>query len=100
MMSVEEASSEIWQLVAAIVGHSALTVQVQPEASVFDLGVDSLRMVDLTIALEERFGIAEFDMLDWVDRERANADHPFTVRALASACCEAGGYLPRSLPSK
>lgn len=50
-----------------------------------DLGMDSLKFVDLTVALEEALGCEEFPMQEWVD-ERMEAQLPLSVGALAAAC--------------
>lgn len=50
-----------------------------------DVGLDSLRFVDLTVALEDALQIAEFPMQDWVDAQVA-ADLPLTVGALVLEC--------------
>ncbi len=53
-----------------------------------DLGVDSLSMIDLTLALEEELGIAEFPMQSWYDAELSKMGRRFTVGALAAACVQ------------
>lgn len=62
---------------------------VKPSSSLIaDLGLDSLKFVDLTVALEEAFGLREFPMQEWVDREAEKDTAAFTVASLVSACCE------------
>ena len=52
-----------------------------------DLGLDSLKFVDLTVRLEEAFDLAEFPMQQWVDDE-LEADRQLSVGRLVSACRE------------
>jgi acyl carrier protein len=56
-----------------------------------DLGIDSLRLVELTLALEGELGIAEFPMQDWVDAEVTRTDRRFTVGSLVAACLNIAG---------
>jgi acyl carrier protein len=53
-----------------------------------DLGIDSLKFVDLTVALEDAFELDEFPMQAWVDREAHKEAPRFTVLALARACLD------------
>jgi acyl carrier protein len=58
---------------------------LQPTADlVVELGLDSLRFVDLTLAIEDEIGVT-FPMQEWVD-ERLESDAPLTVGALAEMC--------------
>jgi acyl carrier protein len=50
-----------------------------------DLGLDSLKFVDLTVGLEEALGIEVFPMQDWVDEQSAN-HKPLSVGELAQVC--------------
>jgi len=50
-----------------------------------DLGLDSLRFVDLTVGLEEVFGFEEFPMQEWVDDLIARGEG-LTIGALVEAC--------------
>jgi acyl carrier protein len=50
-----------------------------------DLGLDSLKFVDLTVGLEEALGIEEFPMQDWVDKQ-LEAKRPLDVAGLVEAC--------------
>jgi acyl carrier protein len=53
-----------------------------------DLGLDSLKFVDLTLALEDAFGLPEFPMQRWVDEQARKQRPAFTVSALARACLQ------------
>ena len=53
-----------------------------------DLGLDSMKFVDLTVALEKALGIGVFPMQDWVD-ERIRYGEPLSVGALVTACTNA-----------
>jgi acyl carrier protein len=61
-----------------------------------DLGVDSLRFVDLAVALESALGIADFPMQAWVD-ECLDHDRPLNVQALLSQCAALVSSAPPSL---
>ena len=50
-----------------------------------DIGLDSLKLVDLTVGLESALGLAEFPMQDWVDNQLAN-DRPLTLGELVKVC--------------
>lgn len=52
-----------------------------------DLGLDSLKFVDLTVELETAFGMDEFPMQAWLD-ERWEDGLPITLGALVEACRE------------
>lgn len=52
-----------------------------------DLALDSIRFVDLAVALEEALGIPEFPLQGWIDAELASPDETrFTVRSLLEYC--------------
>jgi acyl carrier protein len=51
-----------------------------------DLGLDSIRFVDLTFALEDTLGIAEFPMQAWADAEATRPGRRFTVASLVDRC--------------
>jgi acyl carrier protein len=55
-----------------------------------DLGVDSLRFVELTVALESALRIDEFPMQQWVD-ERVSLDQPLSVESLVAVCSQLRG---------
>jgi acyl carrier protein len=48
-----------------------------------DLGLDSVRFVELTFALEDVFQLDAFPMDDWAAGEAARSDKRFTVASLA-----------------
>lgn len=50
-----------------------------------DLGLDSLKFVDLTVNLEDALGIAELPMQEWIDAE-LEAGRSLTVGALIAVC--------------
>lgn len=50
-----------------------------------DLGLDSLRFVDLTMALERELGLDEFPMQEWVD-DQLERDEVMTLGGLVRAC--------------
>jgi acyl carrier protein len=61
--------------------------EIGPTTSIVDdLGFDSLRLVHLTLALEQEFEIDAFPMQAWYDAESlANAPR-FTVASLVASC--------------
>jgi acyl carrier protein len=59
---------------------------VNDDASLLDLGLDSLTMIDLAVALEDALGIQEFPLQQWADLEAARNEPRFTVGALVAAC--------------
>ena len=50
-----------------------------------ELGVDSLRFIDLTVGIEDAFGFAEFPLQRWVD-ECVENDEPLSVDSLVAVC--------------
>jgi len=59
---------------------------IQPEANLIDdIGLDSLRFVDLTVNLEEALGIPVFPMQEWVDLQ-VEHERPLTVAELVAVC--------------
>ena len=50
-----------------------------------DVGLDSLKFVDLTVGIEKAFGFQEFPMQEWID-EQLVAGRPLSVGELARAC--------------
>jgi acyl carrier protein len=48
-----------------------------------DLGLDSVRFVELTFALEDVFELEAFPMDDWAAKEMTRSGKRFTVAALA-----------------
>ena len=58
---------------------------IQPESSlIYDLSFDSLRFVDLTVALEDELFCAIFPMQDWIDLQLNGAVGAFTVESLVN----------------
>lgn len=50
-----------------------------------DLGLDSMKFVDLTVALESILDVPEFPMQHWVD-DQVGQGLPLTVQGLVTAC--------------
>lgn len=60
--------------------------RLSPNDSLLELGMDSLKMVDLAVALEQSLGIAEFPLQAWADQEAERDEPRFTIAALVDAC--------------
>jgi acyl carrier protein len=61
--------------------------EILPATSIVDdLGIDSIRFVDLTIAIEDEFCIPQFPMQDWYDAEMLLSSRRFTVQSLLDIC--------------
>jgi acyl carrier protein len=61
-----------------------MATAIRSELSIIeDLGMDSVMVVDLTLAIEAAFDIAEFPMQAWTDRESRLESTRFTVGSLA-----------------
>jgi acyl carrier protein len=56
------------------------------ESTLPELGFDSLTLVDVIVAIEQRFGFGEFPVQQWADDEARKPGARFTVRSLADAC--------------
>lgn len=73
------------QLVALnIPGVSAETLEWDT-LLVDELGVDSLKFVDLTVGLEEALGLDVLPMQEWVDAQM-QANRPLSIGELVAAC--------------
>jgi acyl carrier protein len=60
---------------------------VQLDTSLIDdLGLDSIKLVGLSVALEDAFDISDFPMQDWSDEEAQRTGGRFTVASLVTAC--------------
>ncbi len=60
---------------------------IRPDTSlVDDLGMDSMKFLDLTVALERQLGLRELPMQRWQDDEVLKAGRRYTVESLAAAC--------------
>jgi acyl carrier protein len=76
------------ELVVLLRDAGVVVGSIRPESSLIDdLALDSLKFVDLTLALERVFELDEFPMQDWVDLE-AEKENGFLVASLALACEE------------
>lgn len=51
-----------------------------------DLCMESIRFVDLTVALEALLGLPMFPMQDWIDAQLADGGHELRVDALVAFC--------------
>jgi acyl carrier protein len=62
---------------------------IQLESSlVDDLCFQSLTFIDLTISLEEEFGLAEFPMQRWADQQLPKSGRRFEVSSLVDVCTQ------------
>jgi acyl carrier protein len=60
---------------------------IHPECHLLlDLGLTSLKFVDLTIGLERSFGFAEFPLQDWLDEEQQRDAEGFRLSSLMAIC--------------
>ncbi len=61
--------------------------EITPETSIVEeLGLDSLKLLELTLAIETNLALTDFPMQDWYDAEAAKDGARFTVESLAGAC--------------
>jgi acyl carrier protein len=86
---VEKVVTLIVARLAADLGRDA--TEIGPDTSLIDdVGLDSLKFVDLTMAIEELLEMGVFPMQEWVDAEQDRmAPHRFTIRSLSAACLRA-----------
>jgi acyl carrier protein len=73
---------ELGKLMPADASHMQI---VDSMSLIDDLGLDSMKFVDLTVGLEEALGIPEFPMQDWIDGLVADGAR-IDVAALTEAC--------------
>src|SRR5262245_37046869 len=64
-----------------------------------DVGLDSMKFVHLTVALEDALGIPKFPMQEWVDACMERFE-PLTVGALVTECVRSAERFRRSSASK
>ena len=95
-MTRSELRVAVVQSVTLIATRHGFKGVVEDSVSIIDaLGLDSLRMVDLTVELEDRLGVAAFPMQDWVDAEAESViGVRYTVGSLIA--CASGLCLPLS----
>lgn len=86
-MNQATAFETVRDLVAQITSTPIDPTEIGPSTSlVLDLGLTSLKIVDLTLALEEAFGLDEFPIQEWMDRESAKKEQGFAVQSLVAEC--------------
>jgi acyl carrier protein len=51
--------------------------------SLADLNIDSLRLIELGVLLEDRFGV-HMRLDEWIDQERGRPDTPYSLGSLVS----------------
>lgn len=73
------------EILALLPAASPLNRVAESALLIDDLGIDSLKFVDLTVRLERALGLAEFPMQDWIDAQGASG-RPLSVGELALAC--------------
>jgi acyl carrier protein len=62
---------------------------LRPELSlVDDLGLDSVRFIELTLEIEQALGLDELPLQRWSDLEAARAGERYTIRSLIAFCAE------------
>lgn len=76
------------EVLATLVRRVSPAQIAQHTSIIDDLGFDSLKLIDLTLALEAHLGLREFPMQDWYDAESRRSDARFTVASLVAACEE------------
>lgn len=65
---------------------------LRPETSlVEDLGLDSVRFIELTLELEQVLELDELPIQRWSDQEAARAGARYTLRSLTAFCAECVG---------
>lgn len=82
---MQTALHHIRALVAELSAAELRAESIREEDSLLELGMDSLRMVDLTIELEDRLQVKEFPIQQWADSEAERKGARFTVGSLAQA---------------
>jgi acyl carrier protein len=75
----------ICELVAQLSTAELRGEEIHEGDSLVELGMDSLRMVDLTIELEDRLQVRDFPIQKWADAEAAREGAQYTVGSLARA---------------
>jgi acyl carrier protein len=90
-----QATCELYETVKAEVlrildsAWHASNVVVPSTSLMDDLGFDSLKLIDLTLALEAALQVDEFPMQDWADEEAEKSGGRFTLASLVEACARA-----------
>lgn len=64
-------------------------VEIRMESSLTaDLGLDSISLVEVIVALERALQIDQLPLASWSDRESDRDDERFTVASLVNLCLE------------
>ena len=61
---------------------------IDPTPRLVDLGIDSLRLMELTGDLERALAVPRLPIEDWLDQEAARGEDGFRVASLVSLCAE------------
>ena len=86
-MTREAIFNTVRDVLLALVKNRNEPIEIRPQTSLIrDLGLTSLTMVDLTLALEEAFELDEFPMQAWVDQELLRGEQGFGVASLVESC--------------
>ena len=56
------------------------------ESCVIELGLTSLELIDLTVALEDELMIEEFPLQDWIDQENQRGAEGFRINSIVDIC--------------
>ena len=51
-----------------------------------ELGLTSLELIDLTVALEDELMIEEFPLQDWIDQENQRGAEGFRINSIVDIC--------------
>lgn len=82
----EQIADAVHAAIVDVLGAIPARVAVEPDTSLAALGFDSLSMLELAVALEQRLGIKEFPMQRWADAESTRTANRFTVGSLTATC--------------
>jgi acyl carrier protein len=89
LLSLEERATQGVRSVLASIVRNVKPSDIPDNASVVDdLGLDSLRFVDLTLALEQALDIENLPLQDWYDSESLRSEGRFSVASLVRLCVE------------
>lgn len=90
---IDMGQDEVYSTVRSVLaGLTKAEVEIGPQTNVLtELGLTSLTLVDLTLALEDALRLEEFPLQDWIDRENERGEEGFRVASIVETCRQVAG---------
>ena len=84
-------SSEVFLRVRGVIvkllEHDGITdADIELDTKLVDLGLDSLTIVDVVVAIEKELGLEQFPLQQWADIEAAREQDGFRLSSIVETC--------------